>query len=160
MKNLVFLLSVFFISFGCSDTDDGSNDDNNANEDFPVDIDFTAIAHGELDGNGEEQIPQANIAIENDADWQQLITEMNTVNNESSDFSETNIDFSQYIVIGVFDQIRMTGGWSIDIIDIVEEETEIIVYVSQLETGGDNPVIVQPFHIVKIPIINKPIVFQ
>lgn len=82
---------------------------------------------------------------------------MNTNNNVSDNFSETNIDFDNYMVIAVFLEIKPTG-WEVEINGVVENENNITIIKEEMEL--DNTVITQPFHIVKIPITDKEIIFE
>ena len=75
-------------------------------------------------------------------------------------FSETTLDFTNYTVIAIFDRGYSNGGHSIDITNITEFETTIIVTVENLQTGNTSSVGTQPYHIVKIPKATKPIVFE
>ncbi|MBF4471197.1 protease complex subunit PrcB family protein [Flavobacterium sp. HJJ] len=113
-----------------------------------------------LYGNGDEKIHQQNLIINSNSDWTQLMQQMNTRNNVTNSFSETNIDFSKYTVIAIFDKIYGNGGHSIDITNIAEHQNNIIVTVANLLTGDVTSVMTQPFHIVKIPKTTKPIIFQ
>lgn len=113
-----------------------------------------------LYGNGQENISKQNTVIKNSLDWNELMDKINSVNNVTERFSETNIDFSSYTIIAVFDEIKMNGGHSIDITDVTENDKNIIVTVENLLTGGMTTVITQPFHIVKIPKRNKPFIFE
>jgi hypothetical protein len=70
------------------------------------------------------------------------------------------IDYANYTVIVVIDRIYGNGGHSIDITNITEFETNIIVTVENLQTGNTFSVVTQPYHIVKIPKATKPIVFE
>ena len=100
------------------------------------------------------------------SNWQALINQIDSfyqtggINFTATYFTETNIDFQSFTVIAVFDQIYGNGGHSIDITNIVEYETNIVVTVQSLQTGNTSSVVTQPYHIVKIPITTKPIVFE
>lgn len=85
---------------------------------------------------------------------------MNTRGNVSASFTEINIDFTNFQIIAVFDNIKLQGGHSIDITKISENENNIVVTIQNLLPGGINSVITQPFHIVKIPKSTKPVVFE
>lgn len=148
MKNILLILTIALIS--CS----SNNDNLNKN------VNFSLIGQGQLHGNGAENIEKSNVVIENTTSWNDLIEKMNTVNNVSDNFTETDIDFSQYLIIAVFDNIYSNGGHSIDIISIVENEINITVKVDKLMAGDDTQIITQPFHIVKIPKTEKPIIFK
>lgn len=149
MKTIILILS-FFLATSCS-----SDDDSTTIQSTP--ITFTEIGKGALFGNGSEGIAQSNIVIDNTTDWQNLMTQMNSFNNVTNEFSETNIDFSNYTVIGIFLEVK-PSGWEVEISNIEENNTNLMV--SKTETEADNSVITQPFHIVKIPITNKPIEFE
>ena len=77
-----------------------------------------------------------------------------------TNFSELTIDFTNYTVIAVFDRVYGDGYHSIDIMNITEFETTIVVTVENLQTGNTSSVVTQPYHIVKIPKASKPIVFE
>jgi len=150
MKKHILLFSILIWSvLSC---------DNNSLEETPLTM--INIYKGELYGNGQENISKQNTVIKNTSDWDELMDKMNSVNNVTERFSETNIDFSNYIIIAVFDEVKMYGGHSIDITSITEHDENIIVSVENLLPGGLAAVITQPFHIVKIPKTNKPIVFE
>ena len=82
---------------------------------------------------------------------------MNSANNVTNEFSETNIDFSAYIIIAIFLEVK-GNGWEVEVSSIEENTTNILV--SKTETEAINSVITQPFHIVKISTTNKEIVFE
>lgn len=149
MKTIILILSIFFAT-SCS-----NDDDIQTAQSTP--INFTEIGKGALFGNGSEGIAQSNIVIDNTTDWQNLIDQMNSFSNISNSFTETSIDFNSYAIITVFLEIKPTS-WEVSITNITENETNISVSVQ--ETEMDNTVITQPFHIVKIPITNKPIEFE
>lgn len=148
MKNIILILIMSLI--GCSPNDDNINKN----------VNFSLIAKSELYGSGSENIEKSNIIIENKTSWNDLIDKMNTVNNVSDDFNETNIDFSQYVIIAVFDKIYGNGGHSIDVISIVENQNNVTVKIENLFTGDASSVITQPFHIVKIHKTEKQIIFE
>jgi len=148
MKNIILILAIAFI--GCN-----SNDDDRYKS-----VNYSLIAQNNLHGNGAENIEKSNLIIENTSSWNDLIDKMNTVNNVSDNFTETDIDFSQYLVIAVFDEIYSNGGHTIDIIKIVENEVNIIITVDKLLNGDASSVITQPYHIIKIPKTEKPIIFE
>ena len=85
---------------------------------------------------------------------------MNSVNNVSEKFSEVNIDFSEYMVIAAFDDIKLNGGHSMEL-DIRSNSEEIIVKTINLGSGGNaTAVITQPYYIVKIKKSDLPILFE
>lgn len=148
MKN-IFLILITIALISCNDDDNGVKN-----------VNFSLIGQSVLHGNGTEKIEKSNVVIENTTSWNDLIDKMNTVNNVSDDFTETDIDFSQHIVIAVFDKIYSNGGHTIDIINITESEINLTIKIDNLMTGDDTQVITQPFHIVKIPKTKKQIIFK
>lgn len=144
MKHMILMFILLFPFIGCSDSQ------NNFWQKTP--IEFTTIGKGELHGNREEDIQEQNIVISDTESWIELMEQMNSSNNVTESFTETNIDFSSFMVIAVFDEIQQYGGYSISITDVVENKNDIIVSVENKSEGGINPVVNQPFHIVKIPI--------
>ena len=164
MKKLIYLiipaLMLVVSSFsGC----EGGN--NNQIDDFPRKINPILIAQNTLIiGEGsiyKDWFPNKQFSVvSTEADWNNLMTQLNSGNNVTDNFTETNIDFSLYQVIFVIDEIKGNGGWSIDITDVTENSNNIVATVSNLLTGNITSVITQPFHICKIPVSNKPIIFN
>ncbi len=149
-KTIILIVSIFFIV---------SCNNNETDTTFqPVEIIPTLIGKGSLSGN--EGISQSNLVIQNQTDWQNLMNQMDSNGNFTDTFSETDIDFENFMIIAIFDQVHGNDGWTIDIINITENENNIVITIDNLETGGLGGVITQPFHIVKISISNKPIVFE
>ncbi|TZF84736.1 protease complex subunit PrcB family protein [Pedobacter sp. BS3] len=127
---------------------------------IPTPVSLTQISKGNLYGNGQEQIPEEKCVIRSTGDWNQLIERIDQVNNVSQDFSETDIDFDQYMVIAIFDKLQMNGGHAIDITNIVDNDDSIWVKVKYTGPDGAAPsVITQPYCIAKIPRSDKPVIF-
>ncbi|REE16905.1 hypothetical protein DFQ09_105117 [Winogradskyella pacifica] len=120
----------------------------------------TLIAKGNLYGAGEEGVAKQNTIIENQSDWEQLMAQMNKVNNVSESFTETKIDFSEYTIIAIFNDVKSTGANSIELdISTTSENTLVVVkYISP--TGNATSVMTQPYYITKIPKTDLPVVFQ
>ena len=148
-KVLIILLSIFVLS--CNPEDDNSE---------MVHIQSTLIAKDNLFGNGDEGIIEHNLIISDQTTWNNLIIQMNSINNVTDNFSETDIDFSEYKIIAVFDEIKGNGGHSLEL-DIMSNSENIIVNVTNLAPEGNAiTVITQPFHIVKILNSDLPIIFE
>lgn len=148
MKILIIFFTIGLLS-SCN------NDDNS---DFQSsEINFTEIGKGALFGNGTEGIAQTNIVIDNTTDWQNLMNQMDLYNDVTTQFSETNIDFNAYTVIGIFLEVK-PSGWEVETENIIENENNITV--STLETEYVTGVITQPFCIVKIPKTEKTIIVE
>ena len=146
---LIILLSIFVLSCNSDDDNPGM-----------VNVESTLIAKNSLFGNGDEGIIKQNLEITDQNTWDNLISQMNSVNNVSDNFSEIDIDFSQYKVIAIFDEIRGSGGYSLEL-NIKSNSENIIVNVTDVVPEGSAlAVITQPFHIVKILNSDLPIIFE
>jgi hypothetical protein len=150
MKKMFLILSLTLSFFSCNDS---KNDDP-----FPQDVAFTTISNNALRGSGSEGILQSNKVINNTDDWQNLITKMNSINNNMTDnFSETDTDFEDYLIIAVFLEVK-SSDWSIEIAKITENENSLLVTTNENESIAS--VITQPFSIVKIRRTEKTIEFE
>jgi hypothetical protein len=129
----------------------------------PIIINYTLISKRNIYPN---VVNQQKTVINTSIEWNNLLTQIHNfylpagIDFTTQYFTETIIDFNNYTVIVVFDQSYSSGGHSIDITNITEFETNIIVTVENLQTGNGSSVGTQPYHIVKIPKANKPIVFE
>ena len=150
LKNIViFMMSILVLSCGSS----------NGQSEI-ITMESTLIAQDNLYGNGEEGIGQQNVVISDEESWKTLLSQMNSVNNVSDNFTETAIDFSKYKVIAVFDELRGNGGTSLDL-DIVSNSENIVVSVKSIAPEGMSlTVMEQPFVIVKILDSGLPILFK
>jgi hypothetical protein len=149
----IFLFSVVALLFlNCSPQDDSTEQSY---------ITPTLISKGFLAGNGEENIAQQNLVIRNSEDWNALKARMNTVNPETDNFSETDIDFTQFQILAVFDEVKNSGGYEIIITDIVENSYNVAATVVHIAPGDlGAAVMTQPYHIVKMPVNPKQVVFN
>uniref|UniRef100_UPI004048F7A1 protease complex subunit PrcB family protein n=1 Tax=Gelidibacter sp. TaxID=2018083 RepID=UPI004048F7A1 len=151
MKKSILLILVSIFTLSCSSDD---NDSELAN------VETTLIAKDNLYGNGAEGINEQNMVITDQNAWNDLISQMDSVNTVSDHFSETDIDFSQYQIIAVFDELKANGGHSLEL-NIMANSENIIVNVTDIVPEGNaTTVITQPFHIVKILNSDLPILFE
>jgi hypothetical protein len=149
MKKMFLILSILLTIYSCSENDN--------NQRFPQNKEFDIIYNGVLSGNGSEGITQSNMVINNTTDWQNLITQMDSFNNVSGNFSETDIDFDNYLIIAVFLEVK-PNGWEVQINNITENENSLVVSTNENEFISS--VITQPFSIVKIHRTEKNIEFE
>lgn len=151
MKKNILIVLLAIVAFSC-------NTDDNTPE--TVIIESTLIGKGDLFGDGSEGIIKQNLVITDQTTWESLITKMNSVNNTSDRFSETTINFSEYKIIAVFDDIKANGGHDL-VLDITTNSGVMIVKITDIiPPGNATTVITQPFHIVKIANSDLPIVFE
>ena len=151
MKNRLFLFTVVLL-MGCA----------GINVDFQsIAISPTKIGAGNLYGNGNEKITKQNLIISTKMAWSELMGKMNSVNNETHNFAETDIDFSKFIVLALFDEVKGSGGYSLNITGILENQDNVTVAVQSISpTGNVFLVMSQPYCIVKIPNTAKKIIFN
>lgn len=153
MKKHLFLLlcSIFFMTISCSDN---HNDEQLESKNQ---INFQLIGKGNLMA---KYAAQQNTVITNSAQWNNFLNQINGPNNPSAGFTETNIDFNQFMVIVVIDAVYPNGGHSVDIMTVDENPQNITVDVEKLLQGDVTTIVTQPYHIVKIPKIFKPVIFN
>jgi hypothetical protein len=122
---------------------------------------FTFLSKGSLFGNGAEGFKKENIVISSKEEWKSFLLKVDTTNKVSKTFENT-IDFSKEMVIICIDKVRNSGGFSIEIIEVVKEGDTFLIKVKK---EGPKPmsmvtsVMIQPYHIVKIKKTNKKIKF-
>ncbi|QQQ30006.1 protease complex subunit PrcB family protein [Chryseobacterium indoltheticum] len=149
---LILLCSIFFVTISCRD----NNDDEQLES--KNQINFQLIGKGNFVGN---YAAQQNTVITNTTQWNNFLVQIDGQNNHpSTDFTETNIDFNQFMVIVVIDAVYPNGGHSVDIMTVDENPQNIEIDVEKLLQGNVTTVVTQPYHIVKIPKILKPVIFN
>ncbi|MDQ8142569.1 protease complex subunit PrcB family protein [Chryseobacterium sp. CFS15] len=152
-KHLLLLLcSIFFVTISCRNNHDDEPLENKNQ------INFQLIGKGNLTGN---YAAQQNTVITNATQWNNFLSQIDGQNNHpSAGFTETNIDFNQFMVIVVIDAVYPNGGHSVDIMTVDENPQNIEIDVEKLLQGNVTTVVTQPYHIVKIPKILKPVIFN
>lgn len=135
------LLSIFLLTImGCKST--------------PTKIgvaSFQTVSKGVLLGDGIEKISETNLRIGNAKDWKTFLDNIRVPNS----FSKIAIDFSKQQLLCVFDTLRNTSGYKIEIKNILIEKKGVkIIYTSTKPSAKEmvNMVITQPYHLV---IMNK-----
>lgn len=146
MKTMIFSLILLF-TLSCTNNDEFE----------PQTITPVMIGKGHLPSNNALYIKQ-NIVINTNSDWQALLTNFNSIrNNTTATFTETNVEFDKYTIIVVIDNRNSSS--TIDITNITENNNNIAVTIQNLQLGITAD-IASPFHIVKIPKSSKRIVFK
>jgi len=156
MKRIILSAALAVSLYSCqSDESEALN-----TNDGPIAVEFTEIGDQEL--MGSENFTASNLVIDNDADWNALKIQMDLYNPYSEGFTETDIDFSQFKIIAVIDELRNHGGFDINIVSVSRDREQITVNVEHSDSGPGNAatVLTQPFHIVKIQQTDLPVVFE
>ncbi|QNK77194.1 protease complex subunit PrcB family protein [Winogradskyella sp. PAMC22761] len=132
----------------------------NHNKDKMAIIETVLIAKGNLHGSGSEGFTKQNMVIDNQSDWESLMAQINSVNNVSDHFTETKINFSEYNVIAVFDDVKGSGGHKINL-DVIKTNKQVLVTVDFVGPSGmATTVMTQPYYIAKILKTDLPILFK
>lgn len=160
MKTLILTFFSVFTFISCNKNDDNVLLPNDNSNFVPINITPILIGNGQLSGDGEEGIVQSNIVITNTIQWQNLLNQMNSINNVSNSFTETSIDFTQYQILAVFDNIFGEDGHSISITSVIENLNTINVTIQSDYVTNYFAVQKQPYSIVKIPKSTKLVVFE
>ncbi|MBU3979022.1 protease inhibitor I42 family protein [Patescibacteria group bacterium] len=102
------------------------------------------------------QTAQNNYVIKSEAEWIPVLQKTNAG-------LPAPIDFNKEIVIAVFQGEKSTGGYSIEIQKIIENENNIEVFVNET-SPGKNCMVTQaftsPFQVVKVQRSDKEVVFE
>jgi hypothetical protein len=153
MTKFTLLILTFLTVYSCSTPNDSSN---------MINVESELIAKGDLSGIGTEDISNQYFSLTDQTEWVNFISQIDAINEVSSEFSQQNIDFSKYVVIAVIDEIRNTSGYAIDL-EIKTNYEQIYIGSSLSSPDSDEivlPVLSQPYHIVKIAKTNLPIDIQ
>ena len=118
-------------------------------------VSFKTVSKGVLFGNGIEGIPKSNFTINN-------AKEQKTALSNNTNFSIEPIDFSKQLFVCVFDNIRNTSGFKIEIENIFIKKSGLkTIYTTSKPSATErvNMVVTQPYHIVLIDKQEEPITF-
>jgi len=140
------------LCYSCRQPDDDSS--------ITSSVEYSLISQDNLYGNGIEGIDPQHLIIDNDFNWLQLLSEMNSNSNVSDQFTEVEIDFSKYTVLAAFDEIRPNGGFTVDLKLSLREGKVMAKVVKNSPEGNATTVITQPYIIVKIEKPDLPIEFE
>lgn len=109
---------------------------------------LTEVASGYMTGYGAEGIEEGGLAINSLEEWNALTTKMNSANRA---IKEQSIDFDRVTVLAYFDQIRGSGGYTVEIASATKTGKKIQAQIKKASPKGDAiEIMTQPFHIVYI----------
>ncbi|WP_430412611.1 protease complex subunit PrcB family protein [Kordia sp.] len=151
MKKCIFLCVVSLFLLSC-DSDDS--------ETTNTTIETTLIGVGNLYIGSSQGVDEQNLIINNESEWNALITLFDAANDVSSTFTETDVDFTAFTVIVAIDQVRPNGGHLLDIAVNANSENIVVTVTSLVPQGAATTVFTQPYHIVKIPKNTLPVIFE
>jgi len=148
MKTTILFFSLIF-AISCNRSDD--NSEFQSTEITPI-----LISKGEI-FNGNYNPTRHNEIFNNYTEWNNFVTNIWGLANIPD---EATVNFNEYQVIVALDEPRPNGGHSIDITSIIENATNIVITVEKLNNGDATQIPTRPYHFIKIPTSNKPIVFE
>lgn len=154
MKSVLFCL-IATLLFGCS------NDNETETPFTPVNITPILISKGYI--HADILIGSQNTVISNQTTWNQFMSDLSDsgmYTHNSPAFLETTVNFTDYKLLVVIDAMRPDTSYSINITNVIENENTINVTKQSTTIGAGYDIVIHPFHIVKIPNIDKPIVFK
>ncbi|PHR20420.1 MAG: hypothetical protein COA38_19435 [Fluviicola sp.] len=122
-----------------------------------MDVAFKNVASGNLQGDGAEGINEGGVVINSQEEWTSLMTKMNSVNEA---VKEQSIDFNNTTVLAYFDQIRGSGGYTVEFASVSQTSKSIQVQIKRTASdGNDIEIMTQPYSIVFIEKTDKTVVF-
>ena len=124
----------------------------------PHEVMFEKIEEGYLTGNGEEKIAPGGMVIRSQKELDEVIKKMNSVNQTVDPIV---FDFDRVTAIVYFDEIRGSGGYSVDVAAVTEtDETTVVAIKKSASDGMDIEIMTQPYVIGYIPQTKNQIHFQ
>lgn len=116
-------------------------------------VKFTIVKNGQIYVTSDDNIEHGIVVIDSEVSWSALKMKMNKPNQVIKD--ET-VDFSREMIVGYFDKVRPSGGYSVEIVSITETAEEIVVlYKLSNPTSDAIDIRTQPFTLVSIPRTTK-----
>jgi hypothetical protein len=123
-----------------------------------TEVAFTNIASGYLTGYGAEGIEEGGRLINSQEEWERLTGMMNSVNQA---IPEKSIDFEKNSVLVYFDEIRGSGGYSVEIVSVMIKGKMVEAQIKKAApTGAAIEIMTQPFHSVSVPKMEGPVEFK
>lgn len=146
MKYIISTLLILTTLFSCSDDFDN------------ITLEITTVAKGNYYPYQDIEDSGEHIVITNTVHWDNIKMHINT-----SELLEDNINFDLFTVIAVIDEVQNTGGYSVNIESIIEQEDEVIVesvFSTPADSNGVTLALSRPYHFVKVSKIDKTVEFS
>lgn len=125
-------------------------------------LEFTVISEGLVPGSGAEGFVQQGILVQSQGHYDTLLARMSTYYNLKATISDTILDFNHFQVIAVFSNVKSTAGHAIEVREIKDNISDIVVYVKEESgnAGADASVMTQPYQLVKMLKSEKEVSFS
>ncbi|MDD2777813.1 MAG: protease complex subunit PrcB family protein [Methanocellales archaeon] len=117
---------------------------------------FETISKGSSSGHDERK----DYVIKDLSEWGDLWSKMHSIVLPTP--NPPNVNFEDEMIIAVFQGRHFTGGYAIEITQIVEKENSVEIFVKEISPPPDSMVtqaFTQPYHIVKVKRVDKEVVF-
>lgn len=113
-------------------------------------VSYELVQKGNLMGGGEEGIEESVVVCTSQSELDAIKKKMNSVNYSTQELDQQSIDFKKQTVIGYFQPIRSSGGYTVEVQDFKRmEDSETGSYLLQISvTAPQGPaitVITQPY---------------
>ncbi|MBL7849502.1 MAG: hypothetical protein JNN04_01280, partial [Cyclobacteriaceae bacterium] len=92
--------------------------------------------------------------------WSYWVTDVNLLQATDLPDGQLEVDLNCEMIILTLDEAYGYAGYEIEILSVVEEDTRILVTINRSDLGMGLPVWTQPFHLVKVPKLDKEVVFE
>jgi putative ABC transport system substrate-binding protein len=122
-----------------------------------ADLAFKSIEKGEYCGHGE----RGDYVITNETDWKELWDRMHSTFSPKPPLPK--IDFGKSMILAVFQGLRRSGGYSIEITKVIEGESVLKVFVRESHPPPGSSVtmaLTQPYHIIETQKVSKKVIFE
>lgn len=104
--------------------------------------------------------PKQNLVIRDQDTWSYWVTDVNLLQTTDLPDGQLEVDFNCEMIILTLDEAYGYAGYEIEILSVVEEDARILVTINRSDLGTGMPVMTQPFHLVKVPKLDKEVVFE
>lgn len=129
---LIFSISLFL--FSCGKGNDGKT------------VEFDTISKGTYSQQAEKEY----FVIKDAESFNQLLEK---ISGSDTEITNTDVDFSKEMVIGVFLGEKPTGGYTVEISDVLKQDDyiEFLIKINEPDPGEIvTEAITSPYHIIKI----------
>lgn len=119
------------------------------------------ICEGNLYGAGEEGLEAQTIIIQSQQELETLLDKMSSINPTSCSDILMTIDFSEYDLIFLLDQVRGSAGYAIEVSNISELNDLVTIQYEQISPQGmAATVMTQPFCFEQVLKLNSEVQFE
>lgn len=156
-KHTIFIGLIVLVS-GCNNSkkvSESKSSESNLENSHSF-INYNIVYEGVLYGAGQEGLEQGVKEARNEQDYNSIIRKMQLKDDKISDYSEHIFEDTMFVFL--FDKVRNTGGYKLEVVDVQKSDDQIIFNVSSKAPDDNAPsVIAQPYLIIVIEKTSLPI---